>query len=171
MKRLPLLMIFAGAGLVVAIGVLVMYQLPFDIHDPSPAQPLAFSHKVHAGDNEIPCLFCHRYAPASSAAGIPAVATCRACHQFIAQDREQVKKMMAYWDKKEAIPWVRVYSLPDHIYFPHMMHTRAGVACATCHGKVATMERLSRKAKLKMGWCLGCHREHKASIDCWTCHI
>ena len=171
MKRLPLLMIFAGAGLVVAIGVLVMYQLPFDMHDPSPAQPLAFSHKVHAGDNEIPCLFCHRYAPASSAAGIPAVATCRACHQFIAPDREEVKKVMAYWDKKEAIPWVRVYSLPDHIYFPHMMHTRAGVVCATCHGKVATMERLSRKAKLKMGWCLGCHREHKASIDCWTCHI
>ena len=171
MKRVPLLMILAGAGLMVALGLLVMYQFPFDTRDPAPAQPIAFSHKLHAAENEIACLFCHRYAPASSAAGIPEVATCRACHQFIVPDRPEVKKMMAFWDKKEAIPWLRVYSLPDHVYFPHMMHIRAGVVCATCHGEVATMERLGRKATLKMGWCLGCHRQHQASIDCWTCHI
>lgn len=163
-------MIFAGLGLVVSIGLLLMFHLPFDMRDPSPVQPIAFSHKIHAGTNEIPCLYCHRYAPVSPSAGIPAVETCRACHQFIAPDREEIKKIMAYWDKKEPIPWVRVHTLPDHVYFPHMMHIRAGVVCTTCHGEVDAMERLTRKAVLKMGWCLGCHREHKASIDCWTCH-
>jgi hypothetical protein len=52
-----------------------------------------------------------------------------------------------------------------------MMHLRAQLDCTRCHGNVAGMERLARSVELEMGWCLGCHREHQASIDCWTCHI
>lgn len=164
------------SGLVVAAGVLVaglafMYVLPLDFRDHSPIQPVAFSHKLHAGDNGIHCLFCHRYAPKSPVAGIPTMATCRACHLFISPNAPEIKKLMGYWDKLEPIPWVRVYWLPDHVYFPHMMHIRARLDCATCHGEVAAMERITRSVKLKMGWCLNCHRQHKASIDCWTCHI
>ena len=163
------------AGLAVAVGAVVaglalMYLLPLDSRDRSPLQPLAFSHKVHAGTNAIHCLYCHRYAPRSPVAGIPSVADCRACHQFIAPDSSEIKKLMAYWEKREPIPWVRVYGVPDHVYFPHMMHIRAGLVCANCHGEVATMERITRSVSLKMGWCLECHRRHKASIDCWTCH-
>lgn len=162
-------------GLVVAVGVIIavlifMYNLPFDLQDRSPRQPIAFSHKQHAGDNGIPCLFCHRYAPKSPVAGIPAVADCRACHLFISPDTPEIKKLVQYWEKREPIPWVRVYGLPDHVYFPHMMHIRAGLACTTCHGNVPAMERITRSIKLDMGWCLNCHRQHKASIDCWTCH-
>jgi cytochrome c7-like protein len=161
------LVIIGGA---VVAGLAVMYILPLDLRDRSPLQPLAFSHKVHAGDNGIHCLFCHRYAPNSQLAGIPAVADCRACHQFISPNAPEIRKLIAFWDKREPIPWVRVYSLPDHVYFPHMMHIRAKVDCTTCHGEVASMERITRSVSLKMGWCLDCHRQHKASIDCWTCH-
>jgi hypothetical protein len=157
----------AGA---VSAGLALLYILPLDLRNRSPIQPLAFSHKVHAGDNAIQCLFCHRYAPKSPVAGLPAVADCRACHLFIAPDSPEIKKLMGYWEKREPIPWVRVHSVPDHVYFPHMMHVRAGIGCTTCHGEVAAMERLTRTASLKMGWCLDCHRQHKASIDCWTCH-
>ena len=162
-------------GLIAAVVALIavmtfMYILPLDIRDRSPLQPLAFSHKKHAGENAIPCLFCHRYAPKSTVAGIPAVADCRACHLFISRDAPEIKKLMGYWDKKEPIPWVRVYGVPDHVYFPHMMHIRAGLVCANCHGEVATMERITRSIKIEMGWCLSCHKQHKASIDCWTCH-
>jgi len=162
-------------GLIVALifitaGAAFMYVLPLDLRDRSPIQPIAFSHKVHAGDNGIPCLFCHRYASKSTVAGIPAVADCRSCHLFIARDAQEIKKLMEYWGKKEPIPWVRVYGVPDHVYFPHMMHIRAGLVCAGCHGEVAAMVRITRSVKLKMGWCLNCHRQHKASIDCWTCH-
>ena len=162
-------------GLVVAalalIAVLMfMYVLPLDLRDRSPIQPLAFSHKKHAGENGIPCLFCHRSAPKSTVAGIPAVADCRACHLFIARDSPEIKKLMGYWDRKEPIPWVRVYGVPDFVYFPHMMHIRADLPCTGCHGDVAGMTRITRKQKIEMGWCLGCHKEHKASIDCWTCH-
>jgi Cytochrome c7 and related cytochrome c len=162
-------------GLVVAAialfaGLALMYNLPLDLRDHSPVQPIAFSHKVHAGDNGIPCLFCHRYAPTSTVAGIPAVSDCRACHLFIARDVPEIKKLMGYWDKKEPVPWVRVYHVPDHVYFPHKMHVRAGLVCGTCHGNVAAMQRITRSVKIEMGWCLGCHKQRKASIDCWTCH-
>lgn len=159
------------AAAAVAAGLALLYSLPLDLRDRSPVQPLAFSHKVHAGDNGIHCLYCHCAAPKSPVAGIPAVADCRACHLFISPDAPEIRKLMGYWEKGEPIPWVRVHAVPDHVYFPHMMHLRAKLACATCHGDVAAMERITRTASLKMGWCLDCHRRHKASIDCWTCHI
>jgi hypothetical protein len=158
-----------AVGAVVA-GLALMYNLPLDLRDRSPIQPIAFSHRLHSGVNGIHCLFCHRYAPESPVAGIPAVADCRSCHLFISPNAPEIKKLMGCWEKREPIPWVRVYSLPDHVYFPHMMHIRAQLACTTCHGEVAAMERITRSVKLEMGWCLNCHRQHKASIDCWTCH-
>jgi hypothetical protein len=159
-----------ASGAVVA-ALILMYILPLDFKERSPVQPLAFSHKLHAGSNGISCLYCHRYTDKSQVAGIPAVADCRACHMFISAEAPEIKKLMRYWDRREPIAWVRVNSLPDHVYFPHMMHIRARIGCTACHGDVAAMERISRTASLKMGWCLGCHRQHKASIDCWTCHI
>jgi hypothetical protein len=170
---MKLLWLIGGLAVVVLAslaGLAFMYNLPLDLWDRSPTQPISFSHKVHAGDNAIPCLFCHRQAPKSHVAGIPAVADCRACHQFIARDAPEIKKLEEYWEKREPIPWVRVYGVPDHVYFPHKMHVRAGLVCAGCHGDVASMQRITRSVKIKMGWCLDCHREHKASIDCWTCH-
>jgi hypothetical protein len=168
-KSLLIIGLVAAAAGIAAIAA-IMYLLPLDFSDRSPLQPLAFSHKVHAGTNGIPCLFCHRYAPKSPVAGIPEVATCRACHLYIARDAPEIKKLTEYWDKQEPIPWVRVYRLPDHVYFPHMMHIRAHLECSACHGEVAAMERITRSVHLRMGWCLSCHRLHKASIDCWTCH-
>ncbi|WP_298270843.1 cytochrome c3 family protein [Geobacter sp.] len=164
------------AGLAVAVGAIfaglaMMYTLPFDFRDHAPLQPLAFSHKKHAGENRIHCLFCHRFALKSPVAGIPAVADCRACHLFISPNAPEIRKLTGYWERREPIPWVRVYSVPDFVYFPHMMHLRAGLVCTTCHGEVAAMERITRSVSLKMGWCLNCHRQHRASIDCWTCHI
>jgi len=163
-------------GLAVAAGavlncLVLLYILPLDFRDRAPVQPIAFSHKTHAGDNGIPCLFCHRSAPDSPVAGIPAVSDCRACHRFIVPDAPEIRKLTTYWEKKEPIPWIRVYALPDHVYFPHMMHLRAALECAVCHDEVAAMTRITRTASLKMGWCLDCHRRRKASIDCWTCHL
>lgn len=171
MKRSWLIGGLMCALLAVAAIMGLMYVLPLDVTERSPAQPILFSHKLHAGSNGIPCLYCHRYAPTSRLAGIPAVADCRACHLYISLEAPEIKKLMGYWDRQESIAWVKVNSLPDHVHFPHMMHIRAGTDCSACHGQVASMERITRTASLKMGWCLGCHRQHKASIDCWACHI
>ncbi len=169
-KRLLIaILLAAGAGL--AAGLIVLYMLPLESSPASPEQPLPFSHRLHAGTNQIDCEFCHRAVRTSPVAGIPSVATCRACHLYIAQDRPAIKTLLQYWQGQEPIPWVRVHKLPDHVYFPHMMHLRAGLDCSDCHGRVQTMERLTRVAVLKMGWCLNCHQKRGASVDCWTCHI
>jgi cytochrome c2 len=48
-----------------------------------PDQPIAYSHKVHAGDNAIDCEFCHDAARRSRHAMIPGTNTCMKCHKAI----------------------------------------------------------------------------------------
>ena len=157
-------------GMLIAALTLV-YNLPLDTGDPAPAQPFAFSHRLHAGDYRIDCRYCHRGVEVGPAAGIPPLSTCQDCHLHIANDRPEVLKLLEQIKRKESVAWVKVYDLPEHVYFPHMMHLRAQLDCTTCHGDVAGMDRITREVELEMGWCLNCHRQHRASIDCWTCHI
>ena len=133
-------------------------------------QPLAFSHRIHAGDNSIPCQLCHSYARRGPVAGIPSVQRCVQCHLTIATQRPEIVKLMAYWKAKKPIAWTRVHELPDYVRFTHKRHVLAGVACQTCHGDVAKMEAAVQMAPLTMGWCLSCHNERRASTDCLVCH-
>jgi Cytochrome c7 and related cytochrome c len=138
----------------------------------SPKQPIDFSHKIHAGDNEIPCLYCHTLARRSISAGVPSVNKCVSCHGIVAKDRPQIRKVMNYWANREPIPWIKVHDLPDFVHFTHKRHVQADVACQTCHGAVETMHQVKRLAPMKMGWCLNCHKVHAVEngLDCWTCH-
>jgi hypothetical protein len=138
----------------------------------SPRQPIEFSHKIHAGDFEIPCQYCHLQARRSMSAGVPSVNKCVNCHQSIATEKPQIRKVMHYWRNREPIPWVKVHDLPDFVYFPHKRHVAAQIECQVCHGPVETMERVSRVAPVQMGECLACHKQHQVEhgLDCWTCH-
>ena len=48
-----------------------------------PQQPIFYSHKVHAGTNQISCLYCHGGAQDSKQASIPSVNQCMNCHKSI----------------------------------------------------------------------------------------
>lgn len=136
-------------------------------------QPIAFPHDIHAGQYQIDCQYCHYSAERSVDAGMPPVSTCMGCHSVIpgSQNPEEVQKVRDYWNEREAIPWVRVYKVSDHVRFPHMRHVAAGVDCATCHGQVEEMGVVEEVAQpLDMGWCVSCHQEHGASTDCTSCH-
>jgi hypothetical protein len=50
-----------------------------------PEQPIYYSHQVHAGTNQISCLYCHGTAQDSKHAGIPSVNVCMNCHKSIAK--------------------------------------------------------------------------------------
>jgi len=152
MKKLILYAVVGGIAFV--IGYFVNDQF---FSDRAPVQPINFSHKIHAGDNQIPCQYCHIYAERSRVSGVPNVKRCMGCHQIIKTDSPEIQKVASYWDKKEPIPWVKVYNLPDHVYFPHKRHVRAGVDCKNCHGDVASMARIEKVSSLQMGWCLSCH--------------
>jgi hypothetical protein len=138
----------------------------------SPLQPINFSHRIHAGDNEIPCLYCHVQARRSISAGVPSVNKCMGCHAEIATDSPQIRLLANYWANREPIPWVKVHDLPDFVHFTHKRHVAAGIECQTCHGPVETMDVVSREAPVEMGLCLNCHKDNEVvhGTDCWTCH-
>jgi hypothetical protein len=147
----------------------------------APAQPIPYSHKVHAGDNEIPCLYCHSGATRSRHAGVPSLSKCMNCHKHTKTDSEHVKRIAAAVEAGEPFPWKRVHTLPDHAYFDHRPHVNGGVACQECHGAVEEMEVVERVMNMRMGKCLECHRgertyfygpkpEALGSTNCWACH-
>jgi len=136
-------------------------------------QPIPFSHQIHAGKYQIDCLYCHGAAAKSRIADLPSVKKCYDCHKLQGETGFLRNKaaIATHWEQKEPIAWVRVYDLPDHVYFTHRQHLEAGIECAACHGDVASRDVVRRARELKMGWCLDCHKEHKAPIECATCHI
>jgi cytochrome c7-like protein len=148
----------------------------------APAQPIAFSHRLHAGEAKVPCLYCHAAARTSRHAGIPPVNVCMNCHSMLEKQTVEIERLKEAVQRKQAIAWTKVHNLPDFVYFNHSQHVGANVACRNCHGAVETMDRIRQEAPLTMGWCLDCHRARDAEqqrvarasphrgLDCSNCH-
>src|SRR5438067_2319631 len=159
-----LLLLLVGAGLAGGVGAWEMSRI--GIHQGySPEQPIAFPHKVHAGDNKIPCLYCHYAARTSRHAGIPPASVCMNCHTLVEKQTVEIEKLKEAVQQERPIRWVKVHNLPDFVYFNHSQHVTSGVACQRCHGPVETMDRVRQVSPLTMGWCLDCHREHAGIPD------
>ena len=132
-------------------------------------QPIAFSHRLHATDKQIDCLYCHSTAERSLNAGMPSARKCLGCHDHIIPEHQEIQKIRDFVAAEKDIPWVRVYYNPDHVFFPHYRHLGKGVKCQECHGEVETVDRL-RKSTFYMGFCLECHERKEAPRTCTTCH-
>ena len=158
-----------------------------------PEQPIFYSHKVHAGINQINCLYCHGAAMESKHAAIPSVNVCMNCHKTINEYSKgpklfredgtevngtaEIQKLYAFagfdpknanaWDPSKAKPiaWTKIHNLPDHVYFNHSQHIRAGkVQCQSCHGEITAMDEVYQFSELSMGWCINCHRQTKVDF-------
>jgi len=128
-----------------------------------PDQPVWFSHEVHAGQNQIDCEYCHFTAMESMHAGIPPVETCMNCHNQVKEGKQtgtkEIAKIFDAFEKNKPIEWVKVYNLPDHVYFNHAQHVNVGqLECEACHGEVEKMDQIIQEPDLSMGWCVECHR-------------
>lgn len=146
-----------------------------------PEQPIKFSHKIHAGDNEIACQYCHSSVEKSRHAGIPSVNICMNCHKGIQQGPQYGEKEIGkiyvaagfdpktgtYDDSKQnPLKWIKVHNLPDHVYFNHSQHVVVGkVECATCHGNLKEMTVAEQKSPLTMKWCIECHRKTEVVME------
>ena len=129
-----------------------------------PTQPIAFSHKVHAGQYEIDCNYCHTGVNISKSANIPSVNICMNCHNAINTDKPEIQKILTAYEENRPIEWVRVHNLPDLAYFNHKQHVAiGGLDCATCHGPIEEMDVVYQYSELTMGWCINCHRETEVS--------
>ncbi|HSI70012.1 MAG TPA: c-type cytochrome [Gillisia sp.] len=172
---------YAMYGYFMQVGIDQGYQ---------PVQPIHFSHKIHAGDNQIECKFCHSSARVSKTSGIPSLNVCMNCHKSIGEVAEEtateeyskdfydkeIQKLyaavgwdpaaQAYTGEEEPVKWVRIHNLPDFAYFNHSQHVEVGgIACQTCHGPVEEMEIMYQDAPLTMGWCINCHRETDVKME------
>jgi hypothetical protein len=144
-----------------------------------PRQPIFFRHDIHAGQDQIPCMYCHYSAAVSPDAGLPALQTCMGCHQLIGgstpSHQAEIQKVRAAWRDKKPPEWIRVYAVPGFVHFPHMRHIKAfgtdKTACANCHGDVEKTPQISQiSGSLRMGWCVRCHMQHNVTRDCSVCH-
>lgn len=136
----------------------------------APEQPIPFSHKIHAGDNQIPCLYCHINADKGRVATVPSLNICMNCHSVVKIDSPYIQKLKEHYEKNEPVEWVKVFDQPDFVYFNHRAHLAKGTACETCHGDVKNMTRIEQVETLNMGFCIDCHRKKEAAIDCYVCH-
>jgi hypothetical protein len=130
----------------------------------APKQPIAFSHKIHAGQYEIECQYCHTGVTVSKSATIPSVNVCMNCHNQIKEGTlygtAELSKIQAAYDNNTPIQWVRVHNLPDLAYFNHSQHYKVGgIECETCHGPIQEMDVVRQHSLLTMGWCIDCHRK------------
>ena len=145
-------------------GVLVRELSLVGVHQGyAPEQPVAFSHKLHAGEIRIPCLYCHFAATTSRHAGIPPAGVCMNCHGLLQKETADIAKLKEAVAQNRPIEWVKVHNLPDFVYFNHSQHVLAAVACQECHGPVESMVRVRQDRSLTMGWCLDCHRQAGAA--------
>ena len=99
--------------------------------DYAPTQPIKFSHKLHAGQNGISCVYCHSGAEKSRHANIPSANVCMNCHKFVQQGpvygTTEIAKIYAaldfdpntqkYGPNSKPVQWIRVHNLPDLCLF------------------------------------------------------
>lgn len=124
-----------------------------------PDQPLPFSHKLHAGEYKIDCLYCHAGVEVSHHSPIPSLEVCMNCHRVIKTESPWIKKLQEAYVEGKSIPWQKVHLLPDFVKFSHYPHILAGKECRTCHGPVEEMEKVYQFKSLSMGFCVNCHRK------------
>jgi hypothetical protein len=171
-----------ATALAVSMATLAMaWRAPGNNQGYAPVQPISFSHKLHAGDMQIQCVYCHLGVETSRYAGIPSLSTCMNCHRKVttsfaagqqANPTESAELRKLYdslaLDKALApiagrapkpIAWQKVHQLPDFVYFDHRAHITAAVTCQKCHGPIETMDRVRQFETLSMGWCVNCHRD------------
>ena len=159
------------AGLVIALGAVgataayTYYTWPTVIDTGyQPAQPIPYSHKLHAGQMGIDCYYCHSTVYKANFAAVPAQTTCMKCHMQVKKDSPRLALLREAADTGKPIQWVQIHRLPDYVYFSHQAHLSAGVSCVSCHGRIDQMIEVKQEKPLNMAWCLECHRNPEANI-------
>lgn len=145
--------------------VAISYVITFFVSRPerdgvgySPTQPIAFSHKLHAGNMQIDCKYCHIGVDKGRFATVPSTNICMNCHTIARKDKPEIIKLSQWFADERPILWKRIHKLGDFAYFNHAVHVNKGIDCKHCHGDVARMEKVQQVQRFTMGACLDCHR-------------
>lgn len=136
----------------------------------APVQPLPYSHKTHVALG-LQCRNCHVNPEQGPLMTFPAAATCMTCHATVAADRASIQKLAAFATSGTEVPWVRVYKLPDYVYWTHATHIQSNITCEECHGPVARRDVIAQETNIvTMAGCMTCHNKRQVYTDCGDCH-
>jgi len=161
-KKISLL-VLSIAGVCFLIGYFGLHNRVTDVGY-RPEQPVPFSHKLHAGDMGVKCMYCHTSVEKSAHSPVPSTSTCMNCHIAIKTESPRLKMVRDSYENNTPIEWKRIHALPDYVHFDHSRHIRSQIDCESCHGKVETMGVVSQFKPMNMGFCLDCHRNPEAHI-------
>jgi len=166
--RKPQMIAFgAASAIMMAMVLFYVFLYPGNI---GVAQPIPFSHRVHAREKHISCFFCHTGAIDTARSGIPPLETCMLCHKHIAVEYPPIKDLRAHYYAGQPVVWGQNYWVPDFVYFDHSVHIQRAVDCRKCHGDVLNMDRILVNENVTMGFCSECHKQAEVTHDCFTCH-
>lgn len=132
-------------------------------------QPVPFSHKQHVSAG-MSCKDCHVDAGKRDRAGLPAAEQCMLCHATIRSESPSIRELARLHQAGKPLAWVRVYEVPDFVFFSHASHVRAEVECAACHGPIQQRDVLAKEVSTGMTACMDCHTQKKVSNECYLCH-
>lgn len=139
------------------------------VHLAAQEQPIPYSHKLHLANGPA-CKDCHTNPDPGVEMVIPAAEKCMVCHATIKKDSPAIQKLAEYAKNHEKIPWKRVYTLPDFVFFSHKTHLDVHTPCEDCHGQVRDLEVMRKVKDINMPFCMDCHKAKNAPNTCTTCH-
>lgn len=158
--------VVALGGVATIVFAIVYFAVRNDVADVGyrPQQPVPFSHKLHTGDLQISCQYCHAGVEMSAHSPVPSTQTCMNCHTAVKPESPRLARVRESIETGSPIEWVRIHKVPDYAHFNHSRHIRAQIDCKSCHGPVESMGVISQYKPLSMGWCLNCHRNPADNI-------
>jgi hypothetical protein len=182
-----LILFLAGAAIASTAGWMLTPRLLYK----QAAQPVAFSHKIHADKAGLGCADCHALREDGSFSGIPKTAKCGECHSAPMGDtKEEAAFVKDYVTPNREVAWLVYARQPDNAWFPHAAHINgAKLACDDCHAGQGKSDKLplyqvnrisgySRdvmglpgKGGMRMDDCVRCHRARGlGKYACLDCH-
>ena len=180
------LLFLAGAATALAAG---WAGFPRAIYR-SQAQPVDFSHQIHAEKAGAKCEDCHAFRDDGTFAGIPALDKCTGCHAAPMGSSSEEKRFIDEYVTPQREPaWLSYARQPENVYFSHAAHVKlASLKCETCHGGLGSSASLPRfqqdrisgysrdirgaagRPGMTMDDCAACHRKHGLEYSCLDCH-
>ena len=91
-------------SLALFVSAMSTWRMPDNQQGYAPEQPIAYSHRLHAGELQIDCKFCHSAAESSRHAGIPSADVCMKCHRYVTAPFDVMQQEMRLADEEKRKP-------------------------------------------------------------------
>ncbi len=90
-------------GLALLVSAMGSWRMPDNHQGYAPEQPIAYSHRLHAGELQIDCKFCHWASDSSRHAGIPSSDVCMKCHKLVTASFNVIQEDLRIADEKKKL--------------------------------------------------------------------